>query len=344
LGYATAHTLHDCGAATIAVPFEPQDPMTISPRLRWAAIMGGVLVVGIGAARVRKDDTPVAHEATSDTPAPVVAWCAAGLEAIPGGGCLALPPKTAPQPPPLVIYLHGRFEKSAPEEELVRQKRFAEHATARGFALLALRGKEGQCLQPELATWICWPASERSIDAGPGVVASWAPALAAAEARVGKGRRYVLGFSSGGFFATILATRAFVAADAFAIAGAGPIEPTHALGATPPLLLLSSDDDPSQPDMMLLEDELGREKWPHDTWSRAGGHDLLDGDIDAALTFFTRAAKEKLPLRPPLTTRIPRARDPNAAPHDAGAQAPEQNDEPKAAPDAEPEPPADPIE
>ncbi len=171
---------------------------------------------------------------------------------------------------------------------------------------------------------MCWPASERSVDAGPSFVASWSPSLAEAEARTGKGKRYVLGFSSGGFFAVIVATRALLDADAFAIAGAGPIEPTHALGAKPPMLLLSSDDDPSQPGMFQLKDELTREGWPHDTISRDGVHELMTPDIDAALTFFVRAATEKLPLHPPLSTHVPRPHDPSA--HDASMHDPSMLD------------------
>ena len=275
-----------------------------------------MVVLGVGAARYGRDSAPMigAHAPPDLEDAGLVAWCAPGLEPIVGGGCFAAAANGAKQPAPLIVYLHGRFERMAPQEELDRQRRLAERATSKGFAVLALRGREGQCLQPELATWVCWPASERSVDAGAGYVSAWEPTFREAEARAGKGKRYVIGFSSGGFFAVILATRGLVDADAFAIAGAGPIQPTHARDDAhkPPLLLLSADDDPSQPDMMQLDMELTREHWAHDEWSRPGGHELLDPDIDAALAFFTRAATEKLPLRPPLGTHIPRARDPNA--------------------------------
>ncbi len=284
-------------------------------RNRWALAASGMLVLGVGAARYGRDavaprtfDTPVE---TAD--AGLVPWCAPGLEPIAGGGCFAPAAPSTKRPAPLLVYLHGRFESAAPEAELDRQRRVAERAAAKGFAVLALRGREGQCLQPELAHWVCWPASERSVDAGAGYVASWAPVIAEAETRAGKGKRFVLGFSSGGFFAVILATRALVAADGFAIAGAGPIVPTRARdeASKPPVLLLSADDDPSQPDMLQLGDELTRERWPHDVYSRAGGHELLDPDIDAALAFFTRSATEKLPLRPPLSQHVPRPHDPD---------------------------------
>jgi predicted esterase len=304
-------------------------------RYRWFAVASGMVVLGVGAARYgRSPELPITAPAPPmEDDAGLVAWCAPGLEPIAGGGCFAPASPSAKQPAPLVVYLHGRFERSAPEEEQGRQRRLAEHAAAKGFAVLALRGREGQCLQPELARWVCWPASERSVDAGPGYVTAWEPALREAEARTGKGKRYVLGFSSGGYFAVILATRGLLEADAFAIAGAGPIEPTRARDDAhkTPLLLLSADDDPSQPDMMLLSDELTRERWAHDEWSRGGGHDLLDPDIDAALTFFARAGTEPLPLRPPLGTHVPRARDPNA--RDAAPSAPPDEPDEASKPD-----------
>ena len=241
-----------------------------------------------------------------------IAWCAEGLEPLNGGGCFASA-TFAPRPAPLLIYLHGLFEPSATEDELDRQRRVAQHATARGFAVLALRGRLGLCSGP-YATWYCWPSNERIADAGPGMVDEWGPSLRAADKlRGGAGKRYVLGFSNGAFFSGLLAVRALFTAEAFAIAGGGPVEPVHALGSMPPLLLLSADDDPSQEGMLLFDRELTREGWPHDTYSRDGNHALLDPDIEAALTFFLRIRTEKLPLTPPLSTHVPRPHVPDAA-------------------------------
>ncbi len=290
-------------------------------RRQWIAVALVLVALGVGASRLgwqgteaRQPTVPGALEVT----APILKWCAEGLEAIPGGGCFAPAAQGTPRPAPILVYLHGRFEHAAPQGELERQRRVAQHATARGFSVLALRGREGQCLQPELASWVCWPASERTVDAGADIVAGWAAARREVAARTGNGTLYVLGFSSGAFFAVILATRGLVDATAFAIAGGGPIEPTRAEGMKPPILLLSADDDPSQPGMIQLDEELTREKWPHDTFARAGGHDLLDPDVDAALTFFKRVRTEPLPLRPPLSTHVARV---HAAGGDDGAAA-----------------------
>jgi dienelactone hydrolase len=207
------------------------------------------------------------------------------------------------------VYLHGIYDLHADADELDRQRRVARLATQQGFAVLALRGLEGGCgAEPELATKFCWPSNERTAARGPEAVRQWKPSLRAATTLGAGGPRYVLGFSNGGFFAGLLAVRAWFDAKAFAIGNAGPVEPVHAIGAKPPLLLMSADDDPSQEGMARLDDELTRDGWPHENYSRDGTHELTDAEIEAALAFFVRLRDEKLPLDPPLSSHRPRIR------------------------------------
>ena len=163
-----------------------------------------------------------------------------------------------------------------------------------------MRGRLGACTAPELSTWYCWPSNETNADAGPEVVGAWTNALAAAEERVAGHPRFLLGFSNGGYFAGLIVSRALLDVDAIVVAHGGPVEPLRALRGAPPLLLLSADDDVAQDEMIRFDEELTREHWAHDSYARAGGHALADVDIDAALTFFSRA-REALPLKPPLS-------------------------------------------
>jgi poly(3-hydroxybutyrate) depolymerase len=229
----------------------------------------------------------------------VIAWCADGLTPINGGGCFAAP--AGAHATPLLIYLHGIYDRRADSEELDRQRRVAKLATEHGFAVLALRGVEGGCsMEPELATKYCWPSNERTASRGPEAVSAWQPSLRAA-ARLGAGGpRYVLGFSNGGFFAGLLAVRDWFSAEAFAVGNAGPVEPVHALGAKPPLLLMSADDDASLEGMLRLDDELTREGWRHEAFTGAGTHELTDHEIEAALAFFARVGGDKGPASPGL--------------------------------------------
>jgi predicted esterase len=230
-------------------------------------------------------------------------WCAPGFEPIAGDGCLAAA-ETPRAGQPLIVYLHGRYARDAATEEVERQRRLALRATTRGFAVLALRGGVGVCTAPELANWVCWPSNEHNADRAPTFVTAWAQALATAHERTGSRARFLLGFSSGGYFAGLIVARGLFEVDALVVAHGGPVEPVHALRGKPPLLLLSADDDVAQDDMIRFDEDLAREQWAHDSYARSGVHDLTDEDIGAALAFFSRA-KERLPLDPPLPLHRP---------------------------------------
>jgi predicted esterase len=239
-------------------------------------------------------------------------WCGAGLEPLAGGGCFA-PAGARGGATALLVYLHGRYAPEVADEELDRQGRVARRATARGYAVLALRGTQGQCTDPLLVSWWCWPSNERNAGDGPAFVARWATALAEAKRRAQPSRVVMLGFSNGGYFAALIASRALAPFDAFAIAHAGPVEPMTPAGPTPPMLLVDADDDPSGPEMSRLDASLTRAAWPHVGVVREGGHALADWDIDMSLTFFDRVRTERLPLVPALAARTTR-RPPDPTP------------------------------
>jgi dienelactone hydrolase len=229
---------------------------------------------------------------------PLAEWCPEGFDPLAGDACLASPVERR-TPTPIILYLQVATRDAA-TDEVDRQRRLAARATARGFAVLALRGRLGACRVPELASWYCWPSNAQSADGAPAIVDTWRGTLAEVDQRLGPpARRYVLGFSNGGYFAGLLAARGLFDADAFVIAHGGPVEPIRAQRGKPPLLLLSADDDVAQDDMILFDEELTRELWAHDSYARSGGHALTDQDIDAALMFFVRA-KDTVPLDPPL--------------------------------------------
>jgi predicted esterase len=269
-----------------------------------ALLIGACGLVGVVTLLLR----PPAAEGTAPNPAmiaavepssePLADWCPPDFEPIAGGGCLAASRATGAGSR-LLVYLHGRYARDAPEEEIDRQRRLASLATARGFAVLSLRGRLGACAAPELANWFCWPSSEHHAADAATVVAGWARALATAQQRVGPRSPVLLGFSNGGYFAGLIALRGLLDVDAVVVAHGGLVEPARAARDGPPLLLLSADDDIAQDDMIRFDEELARVHWAHDSYARSGGHGLTNGDIDAALTFFSRAS-ETFPLEPPL--------------------------------------------
>lgn len=307
----------------------PREPRYSTRVLRGLLVVAAVFVVAAAittrflrrAAALVPDLDPVRDGGPAEDETTAIAWCADGLQPIAGGGCLALPANAGGigTSAPLLIYLHGIYEQDHPDEELDRQHRVAARATARGFAVLALRSGVGVCHPgvADFATRFCWPSNEQVADRAREFVDGWATALGATERRIGRGPRTVLGFSSGGYFAALLAARSLFAADTFVVAHGGPVEPIHGGPSRPPLLLLSADDDVAQGEMVRLDDELTREGWPHDHRARDGTHGLTDGDIDVALAFATRTPREGLPLRPALAGHAPRWREREAAAEEA---------------------------
>jgi len=282
----------------------------------YTAVAVGVLAVT--AVVVLRERSHVARPAAAKelADAAVVDWCAPGLEPIAGGGCFA-PGREVNKPRALLVYLHGRYSPETEADELERQSRVARMATARGYSVLALRGMQGQCTDPQLATWWCWPSNERNAADGAAFVSRWASALGDAERRARPVRRVLLGFSNGGYFAALIASRALAPFDAVAIAHAGPVSPMTPLGPKPPVLLVDADDDPSSAELQHLDSDLTRESWPHAVVVREGGHALPEWDVDMSLTFFDRVRTEPLPLVPPLAP--PRAPRPHDAPAPAAA-------------------------
>ena len=270
----------------------------------YTAVALGVIAVS-ALVVLRGQSRDVRHAAASErADAAVVNWCAASLEPIAGDGCFA-PARESNKPSALLVYLHGRYWAETEPGEMERQTRVARMAAARGYAVLTLRGMQGQCTDPQLAAWWCWPSNERNAADGPAFVARWSHALAEAERRARPTRRVLLGFSNGGYFAALIASRALAPFDAVTIAHAGPVGAMSPLGGKPPVLLVDADDDPSSPEILRLDSDLARESWPHEMVIREGGHALPEWDIDMSLTFFDRVRTEPLPLVPPLAPPRP---------------------------------------
>ncbi len=282
------------------------------------AVAAALAVLAIGSVVFsRRAPAPLLADAGVPSEAGEEVWCAEGLAKIEGGGCFA-PPSVAggaSAPVPLLVYLHGRYSPKMLDEEAARQSRVAHLGNAKGYAVLAMRGTQGECTQEELVDMWCWPSNPRNVDHGPAFFERIKPAMAAARGRLGgaAGPNVLLGFSNGAYFAALIATRSLGPFDAIAIAHGGPVQPTHAVGTTPPVLLITADDDPSDGEMRQLDAELTREKWAHELVSREGGHALPDWDVEIALTFFARTQSERLPLVPPLQSPRP------APVRDAGA-------------------------
>src|SRR5581483_2172453 len=129
---------------------------------------------------------------------PLADWCTAPYQALQGGACFAQSSERAAQPL-VIVYLHGRYARTSPGDEIDRERRLAAKANARGWHVLALRGALGACKSAELSDWYCWPNGDDQFAAAAAVVAGWMVPIAEVERRTGTSRRALLGFSNGGF-------------------------------------------------------------------------------------------------------------------------------------------------
>jgi predicted esterase len=295
-------------------------PVRLKPHPIW--LIAGFATAGVVALIVytsREDPSRAIVAANAAESTAIDRWCAGGLDAIEGGGCFATPSEMR-WPVPMVVYLHGRYEPDTIDEEMDRQTRVMRRATSKGYAVLAMHGVQGECTASEMKAFWCWPSNERNAKDAPSFVARIDETIARARERIGAGPNVLLGFSNGGYFAALIAKRSLERYDAIAIAHAGPIGVDAVKRDTPPILLVTADDDASDTEMMQLDDELTRAKWPHALVAREGGHALPDWDIDSALVFFDRARKETFPLSPPLATRSPRPRVSADSVDDAGGE------------------------
>jgi poly(3-hydroxybutyrate) depolymerase len=249
--------------------------------------MLGVLVVAPSCTPPK----PVAHLSASDS------WCPDGFEVGPQDTCFAVP-ETPGKDTPVLVYLHGMYagHGSAEEWDLVKS------ATARGFAVVIPRGKRGLCAwKAELKDHFCWPQETDDPQAFKNVVAEWERVLWQVDAILEPGthKRYVLGFSNGGFFAAYIAEHGLFPAQAYAIVNGGPLEAPQKSPKPVPVMLVTAHDDATQgPKMKELHDGLAKVGWTHAFCSRPGPHPLAREDIDASVRFFKHDVDGNLKASP----------------------------------------------
>jgi poly(3-hydroxybutyrate) depolymerase len=234
---------------------------------------------------------PVATLSASDS------WCPDGFEVGPQDTCFAVP-ETTTKETPVLVYLHGMYAGHGSPEEW----RIVRSAVSKGFAVVVPRGKRGLCAwKAELSDHFCWPQEVEDPQAFKNVVAEWDRVLWQVDAILegSSHKRYVLGFSNGGFFAAYLAEHGLFPANAYAIVGAGPLEPARKAPKPVPLMLISAQDDPDQgPKTKQLHEGLAKAGWTHAYCTRPGPHPLAGEDMEAALRFFKHEQEGSLKASP----------------------------------------------
>ncbi len=242
------------------------------------------------------------HEKKTDPPASTLsaatsvttAWCGEGWRALDDGACLALPDRFA-EPASLVVFAHGMIAPDAqPTEE---QATLLAAARAQGFAVLFPRGKAGLCTwEPGVLEHLCWPTKQQTVDeAGPGILAGWDRAQRQAEAQAGVrfARRYLFGFSNGGYFVAFLTVEGRYRVDGAGLVGAGRSAVDESLTgrARPPFYLAVGEQEAevTRQDAATLAQVLQRGGWKIEHVVHPGrGHELHEDDLEAAWALWGR--------------------------------------------------------
>ncbi len=251
-------------------------------RLSWVALAAFVAICApVGLVTCAPHKPPATLHASES-------WCPDGFEVGPRDTCFAVPADST-KDTPILIYLHGPHEGHGASEEW----ELVKSAKARGFAVVVPRGKRGLCaLTAELKASFCWPHETDDPQPFKALVGEWERVLWQVDAILESGthKRYVLGFSNGGFFAAYLAEHGLFAAEAYAIVGSGgPPGPALKRASPAPVLLLHAEGDLVESARVKeLHDELGKVAWPHAFCTRPGSAVLAATDIEASLDFFKR--------------------------------------------------------
>ncbi len=258
-------------------------------RFRAPSVVVVVLALLAGCSRDRKD-----LPSGASTSEPATAWCGEGWRALDDGACLAVPDHLA-TPTSLVVYAHGMSAPDAlPTDE---QATLLAAARSHGFAVLFVRGKAGLCAwDPGVVDHLCWPTKQETVDtAGPAILAEWERAQARAEATVGArfDRRYLFGFSNGGYFVAFLTVEGRYRVDGAGLVGAGRTAVDESLSgaARPPFYLAVGDqeEEVTQKDAATLAQVLDRAGWKTAHVVHPGrGHELHEDDLAAAWTLWGR--------------------------------------------------------
>jgi hypothetical protein len=236
----------------------------------------------------RRDWTEESRPQNSAPIAGEAGFCGDGWYTIEDGACVALP-GTLAKPPSLVVYAHGILAPDAlPSEE---QRVLLAAAQELGFAVLFGRGQKGLCTwDPSVADHLCWPTKQHDVDAfAPEIVSGWSTGQSSAERLAGEGfeRRYLFGFSNGGYFVAFLSSEGRLRVDGAGIVGAGRTTVDEALLATehPPLYLAVGEEEAevTRQDAANLAGVLTARSWPLKYVVHPGrGHELYQDDLVAA--------------------------------------------------------------
>lgn len=215
-------------------------------------------------------------------------WCSEGWIGLDDHTCFHVPASAARDAPVLYV-LHGMMPPDTLPVGL--QAIAAEAADALGFVAVFPRGQQGLCVwDPSVQLHWCWPTRRETVDtAAPALLDEWMRAEALLQQVLGATfrRRYVMGFSNGGYFASYIGLEGLLALDGAGLVGAGRsvIEQELFSQARPPIHLAVGELETAGviASAENLADMLTQHGWEHALVTHPDrGHEIHPDDFAAA--------------------------------------------------------------
>lgn len=212
-------------------------------------------------------------------------WCTDGWLGLDERTCFVAPDDA--QPASVVIFLHGMLPPTSSPKTM--QAIMRQAAQAHGFVALFPQGRPGQCSwDPSVLDWLCFPTSQAAVDAdGPAFFDEWEQAQVKLESALGTTftRRYVIGFSNGGYFASHIGLEGVFPVDGAGVVAAGQKYIVTIGDARPRFYVAAGADDAAsvRDSAANLAYFLQQKGWPREYVVHPGrGHEIRADDLDAA--------------------------------------------------------------
>jgi len=250
-------------------------------RVRWATILAPLALTTALAWSL-----PSAAKPKRPT---VPAWCAPEIETLSTNVCHFAAEGESHRT--LVIFLHGLVPRYAPWQ-WIQQRAVVRMAKTLQFDVLFPQALPAG---PHGAGGYAWPATFSEENRA--LVDGWAASRAQLEAR--SGHRYdevfVVGFSSGAYYAASVALQGRFAADGYVLLAGG--NPTRALPdavRAPVYIGVSGRDRHTAPNARELGRALTKIDWPHKTDEQRVGHMISDVHMTHGLAYLRGASDKRI--------------------------------------------------
>jgi predicted esterase len=234
--------------------------------MRSAAPLLALLACTLAAAAARAEPQRGAKSAPSEPKS----WCAPEVSELSDHVCWFDGGAQADGRRTLVIYLHGAYAQT-PGFAYMQERAMAFHAKRHSFTVLMPTG-------PSDGVGFVWPASAKDQkEKEPAILAGIARGRAELEKKQGRpfDETFVVGFSSGAYYASSLASRGALDVDGFIVLAGGAgwaVRPDAATKRAPVFVGVSAADTLSAAHSRGLAGALASASWPFKVEERNAGH------------------------------------------------------------------------